>query len=140
MADLGQAGVATAAPVPEKIDEAFTIQFERESTDYDPDTEIELSSDDCDVIFFSGDRIDMGEAVAETLSLLMNPYPRAPEADRLLREAGVLSEEEAGPFAKLRSEEHTSELKSLMRISYAVFCLKKTTTKTQHLEQKHKRK
>src|SRR3546814_9025329 len=27
-----------------------------------------------------------------------------------------------------RSEEHTSELKSLMRISYAVFCLKKKTT------------
>src|SRR3546814_6263950 len=29
-------------------------------------------------------------------------------------------------FALLRSEEHTSELQSLMRISYAVFCLKKT--------------
>src|SRR3546814_4666985 len=29
--------------------------------------------------------------------------------------------------AKLRSEEHTSELQSLMRISYAVFCLKKNT-------------
>src|SRR3546814_2576558 len=28
-------------------------------------------------------------------------------------------------FVKLRSEEHTSELQSLMRISYAVFCLKK---------------
>src|SRR3546814_2856545 len=28
-------------------------------------------------------------------------------------------------FAKARSEEHTSELQSLMRISYAVFCLKK---------------
>src|SRR3546814_4977789 len=28
-----------------------------------------------------------------------------------------------------RSEEHTSELQSLMRISYAVFCLKKTSTK-----------
>src|SRR3546814_9066590 len=28
-------------------------------------------------------------------------------------------------FALLRSEEHTSELQSLMRISYAVFCLKK---------------
>src|SRR3546814_10603462 len=28
-----------------------------------------------------------------------------------------------------RSEEHTSELQSLMRISYAVFCLKKKTTK-----------
>src|SRR3546814_7839761 len=36
--------------------------------------------------------------------------------------------------AGLRSEEHTSELQSLMRISYAVFCLKKKTnsTKTTH--------
>src|SRR3546814_7874468 len=31
-----------------------------------------------------------------------------------------------------RSEEHTSELQSLMRISYAVFCLKKKTTNTHH--------
>src|SRR3546814_947576 len=30
-----------------------------------------------------------------------------------------------------RSEEHTSELQSLMRISYAVFCLKKKTTQTE---------
>src|SRR3546814_6921259 len=39
-------------------------------------------------------------------------------------------------LAALRSEEHTSELQSLMRISYAVFCLKKTKTNkavtTQH--------
>src|SRR3546814_6118038 len=34
------------------------------------------------------------------------------------------------PFAQHRSEEHTSELQSLMRISYAVFCLKKKTTTT----------
>src|SRR3546814_16036133 len=32
------------------------------------------------------------------------------------------------PSRGRRSEEHTSELQSLMRISYAVFCLKKTTT------------
>src|SRR3546814_10208346 len=31
------------------------------------------------------------------------------------------------PDTEARSEEHTSELQSLMRISYAVFCLKKTT-------------
>src|SRR3546814_4729078 len=31
-----------------------------------------------------------------------------------------------------RSEEHTSELQSLMRISYAVFCLQKKKLKTQH--------
>src|SRR3546814_8063716 len=35
----------------------------------------------------------------------------------------------AGPRPAQRSEEHTSELQSLMRISYAVFCLKKKTTK-----------
>src|SRR3546814_4102307 len=34
-----------------------------------------------------------------------------------------------------RSEEHTSELQSLMRISYAVFCLKKNTTKEQPTNQ-----
>src|SRR3546814_2384042 len=32
-----------------------------------------------------------------------------------------------------RSEEHTSELQSLMRISYAVFCLKKTTQTQTHI-------
>src|SRR3546814_3540980 len=37
---------------------------------------------------------------------------------------------------KPRSEEHTSELQSLMRISYAVFCLKKKRIK-QHKEQTH---
>src|SRR3546814_3344715 len=37
---------------------------------------------------------------------------------------------EEGP-AVIRSEEHTSELQSLMRISYAVFCLKKQTTQQQ---------
>src|SRR3546814_1016460 len=36
-----------------------------------------------------------------------------------------------------RSEEHTSELQSLMRISYAVFCLKKKKKIQTHLDQKH---
>src|SRR3546814_10614991 len=35
------------------------------------------------------------------------------------------------PGTGLRSEEHTSELQSLMRISYAVFCLKKKTNNNQ---------
>src|SRR3546814_8303052 len=37
--------------------------------------------------------------------------------------------------ARMRSEEHTSELPSLMRISYAVFCLKKKKTTTHRLKQ-----
>src|SRR3546814_5858895 len=52
----------------------------------------------------------------------------APGADQHPRRAG-------GPGAAdlQRSEEHTSELQSLMRISYAVFCLKKKK-KSQHTE------
>src|SRR3546814_5741590 len=38
--------------------------------------------------------------------------------------------EDDGTIKIARSEEHTSELQSLMRISYAVFCLKKKTKKT----------
>src|SRR3546814_5285144 len=38
----------------------------------------------------------------------------------------------AAALAYARSEEHTSELQSLMRISYAVFCLKKKKTTTQN--------
>src|SRR3546814_10856782 len=38
----------------------------------------------------------------------------------------------AGDRLELRSEEHTSELQSLMRISYAVFCLKKNKKQQQH--------
>src|SRR3546814_4066452 len=38
----------------------------------------------------------------------------------------------------IRSEEHTSELQSLMRISYAVFCLKKKTSKKKNTSNKRK--
>src|SRR3546814_2527734 len=41
----------------------------------------------------------------------------------------------------VRSEEHTSELQSLMRISYAVFCLKKKKTKHEkYIEQHHEQR
>src|SRR3546814_1170517 len=50
----------------------------------------------------------------------------------------------AGAFAEHdRSEEHTSELQSLMRISYAVFCLKKKKirrTQTTHISYRDKQK
>src|SRR3546814_10774402 len=47
----------------------------------------------------------------------------------------------AGSYATLflaRSEEHTSELQSLMRISYAVFCFIKKTYHNTHKQQQHK--
>src|SRR3546814_10213727 len=55
------------------------------------------------------------------------PARSAPPAGGLKR-AGPAKKKPAGmggPFRFCRSEEHTSELQSLMRISYAVFCLKK---------------
>src|SRR3546814_1298657 len=39
---------------------------------------------------------------------------------------------------EVRSEEHTSELQSLMRISYAVFCLKKKTNNTKYTNKQSK--
>src|SRR3546814_7274490 len=52
--------------------------------------------------------------------------------ERLMKIALVLLEhDDANDQDAFRSEEHTSELQSLMRISYAVFCLKKKTTNTQ---------
>src|SRR3546814_6111414 len=48
-------------------------------------------------------------------------------AEKLLAE---LKAKEGGPTQKIRSEEHTSELQSLMRTSYAVFCWKKKTKQT----------
>src|SRR3546814_1564998 len=49
-------------------------------------------------------------------------------AREALRQALVNLEAIAAPAGVMRSEEHTSELQSLMRISYAVFCLKKKNT------------
>src|SRR3546814_15864383 len=58
--------------------------------------------------------------------------PCVERADEAGADQEMREEEEKGPFderqripARERSEEHTSELQSLMRISYAVFCLKK---------------
>ena len=51
------------------------------------------------------DRWLLGEAVAQTLLLGLDPYPRSPAAEAALRDAGVKSEEEAraesSPFAAL---------------------------------------
>src|SRR3546814_1243109 len=65
---------------------------------------------------------------AESLSALHDGFARI--AGGLRKRAGVkVIEQNSGD----RSEEHTSELQSLMRISYAVFCLKKKKTqKTTH--------
>src|SRR3546814_8981247 len=57
---------------------------------------------------------------ARPLKRAVQKYVQDPLADLILK-----GEVKDGSTVKVRSEEHTSELQSLMRISYAVFCLKK---------------
>src|SRR3546814_9290536 len=53
--------------------------------------------------------------------------PTKPESDLVWHEPLALFVAKDHDLAQRRSEEHTSELQSLMRISYAVFCLQKKT-------------
>src|SRR3546814_6294614 len=81
-----------------------------------------------------GDHHDLGFQVdAVTLVDHLDAVARAVEAG-----AGGLVHQRIGveTLRHLRSEEHTSELQSLMRISYAVFCLKKK--KNVYLKLKYK--
>src|SRR3546814_9482338 len=64
-----------------------------------------------------------GERRKQTLRQFLRPVHR--NLARAVHQRGV--GEARHQVAAIRSEEHTSELQSLMRISYAVFCLKKQT-------------
>src|SRR3546814_6424313 len=66
---------------------------------------------------------------SETLGLR-----KGAEAIALIKASAIIIAVDDGVPLKLRSEEHTSELQSLMRISYAVFCLKKKKTQKKKLQ------
>lgn len=99
-ASLEQSCVVTGEPVPAHVDEAFSLAFVPEP-ETSADQEIELGEEDCDTVFYDGALIDLGGAIADTLALSLDPYPRSLEADVALKEAGVMSEEQASPFAAL---------------------------------------
>jgi len=75
-ADLAQSCVVTLEPVPAQIDEAFTLLYGEIAAA----REIVLDGEDETVEPFDGSRIDVGEAVAQQLSLALDPFPRAPGA------------------------------------------------------------
>lgn len=105
---VAQACVATGEPVPAHVDEPFAILFRPEPA-VGADEEIELTDSDLDIVFHDGAAIDLGTALADTLSLSLDPYPRSPQADDALREAGVLTEEQASPFAVLAGLKGSSD-------------------------------
>ena len=100
-AALEQRCVATGEPLPVRVDEAFDIVFVPAPVTGGGDEEFELASDELDTMFHDGQAIDLGAAIADSLALTLDPYPRSPGAEAALKQAGVISEEEAGPFAAL---------------------------------------
>lgn len=100
-ASLTQACVATSDPVAAHLDEAFALKFVPAPVVTAPEEELELAGEDLDTLFYDGAAIDLGEAIADSLALAIDPYPRSPAAAEALREAGVIGEDEAGPFAAL---------------------------------------
>ncbi len=105
LASLAQSCVVTNEPVASHVDEPFDLMFMPEPAD----EELELGEADCDVIFHDGARIDLGGAIADTLALSVDPYPRSAGADAALKEVGILTEAEASPFAALAKLRKTDE-------------------------------
>ncbi|MCM0000196.1 MAG: DUF177 domain-containing protein [Erythrobacter sp.] len=88
---------------PVTIDEPVDLRFvetgQRAPAEAD---EIELEADDCDEIEYAGEMFDLGEAVAQTLGLAIDPYAEGPNADAARKAAGIVKEgEQLGPLADL---------------------------------------
>jgi uncharacterized metal-binding protein YceD (DUF177 family) len=112
VADAVQACVATGAAVAAHIDAPLEVRFIADPG-HAPDTEIELTGDDCDTVFHNGRVIDLGEVAAQSLALALDPFPRSAKAQEILKAAGVIEEEEAqaatGPFAALAALRDTGK-------------------------------
>lgn len=98
MATATQACSITGEPLPANVDEEARLRF---VDDFGGGEEVELDDAEIDVLPLDGAAIDLGEVAAETLALSLDPFPRGPNAEAALKEAGVLSEGEAGPFGAL---------------------------------------
>jgi uncharacterized metal-binding protein YceD (DUF177 family) len=101
-AKLAQYCIASNDPVPALLDEPINIRFIPEPIG-GSEIDIELLAGDCDTMFQDGQTIDLGEAVAQSLGLAVDPYPRSPNAEKILKAAGVKSEDEVAPLGALSS-------------------------------------
>jgi len=100
-AKVTQSCVVTSNPVSNRIEAEFDLRFLSESS-LPPEEEVELSADECETMTYADSAIDLGEAAAQTVALALDPFPRSKNAGQILRDAGVISEEEAGPFGVLK--------------------------------------
>ena len=90
---------------PVSIDEPLLLRFVPEGAidpalSADEEIEIDLSGEDSDEIDYSGDAFDLGEAVAQSLGLAIDPYATGPNADAAREKAGITSDDvPSGPLA-----------------------------------------
>ena len=98
-AAIVQSCAVSGEDLPVRIDEPIAVRFV--SAQEVTEEELELDESDLDEIPFEGHIFDLGEAVAQTLALAIDPYATGPEADRVRKEAGLGDEAASGPFAAL---------------------------------------
>jgi uncharacterized metal-binding protein YceD (DUF177 family) len=99
-AKIVQSCAVSAEDLPVTISETLSFRFVPEA-DHKPDEELELAAQDCDEIPYSGTRFDVGEAVAQSLALAIDPFATGPGAEAARKAAGLLDKDQAGPFAAL---------------------------------------
>lgn len=100
-ADIVQSCAISAEDLPVKVEEVFSFRFVPAGTDYSPDEEIELASDDCDEIEYSGMNVDVGEALAQSLALAIDPFAAGPNANTVREKVGLSEPPKDSPFAAL---------------------------------------
>ncbi len=98
-AAIVQSCAVSGEDLPVRVDEPLALRFV--PAPELADEEIELDESDLDEIPFEGHVIDLGEAVAQSLALAIDPYAVGPEAERVRKEAGLGDEAASGPFAAL---------------------------------------
>ena len=98
-AGIVQSCAISGEDLPVAIAEELAFRFVPAS-DHRADEEVELDPGELDEIEFTGTSFDIGEAVAQSLFLAIDPFAEGPEADRVRREL-LKSAEDSGPFAAL---------------------------------------
>ena len=88
-------------PFAVKVSEPLSLRFVQGITPHKPDEELEIDADACDEIEFEGTQFDLGEQIAQTLSLAIDPYATGPNAERVRKESGLDDAASSGPFAAL---------------------------------------
>lgn len=99
-ADFVQSCAVSGDDLPVSVAEPLAFRFVPAGT-YRPDEEVELSAEDCDEIEYTGGTFDLGEAIAQSLALLIDPYATGPNAEEARQKHGLRGEDQAGPFAAL---------------------------------------